>query len=98
MSEIARLPASSRLHARHIDWAYNKENIEGYVSRMTGFFVPPIDGDYKFLIIADDVAELSLAEDHTTNKVKYMALKLTIGLYKLRVQNRWCISLYPQTK
>ena len=38
----------------HYDWAGK----DTYVSRMTTFFTPPHDGEYSFMLRADDGAKL----------------------------------------
>src|SRR5438105_4307232 len=50
--------------------AYPDDSHEAYGGRMTGFFVPPVDGDYQFAIASDDGGAFFLStDDSPANKV-----------------------------
>jgi hypothetical protein len=42
-------------------------NGDNYAARFDGWFVPPIDGSYKFWITSDDGSELWLSQDDTSS-------------------------------
>ena len=63
-------PNSSEIidHASFLDIVTSDDY---YVTRMRGFFVPPIDDDYTFMIRSDDFSELYLStDDDPANKVR----------------------------
>ena len=52
-------------------WIDEKDS-NHYVTKMTGFFVPPKTGNYSFYIKSDDQSELHLdLQDDQTNLVKF---------------------------
>lgn len=46
---------------------------EHYAARLEAIFTPPADGDYRFLISADDTAELTLSEDGAQAPLRVVA-------------------------
>lgn len=47
---------------------------DGYLQRMRGYIIPPVDGAYTFWIIGDDEAELLLSSDETSANLRRIAL------------------------
>lgn len=46
---------------------------DGYGTRVTGFIVPPASGEYAFAVAGDDLAQLFLSTDETTNNLQAIA-------------------------
>ncbi|XP_069121982.1 fibrocystin-L-like [Argopecten irradians] len=63
LSEVGSLDSNAADYFTDVvDEAYYTDNtMDNMVTKMSGFFVPPFDGDYSFHIMADDGAELYLS-------------------------------------
>lgn len=54
----------------HTDKTYLSENLDNYVSRARGYFIPPYSGVYAFRIMADDGGSLYFStSDNPDDKV-----------------------------
>ncbi|XP_069115224.1 fibrocystin-L-like [Argopecten irradians] len=65
LSEVGSLDSSAADYfTDFVDEAYYTDStMDNMVTKMSGFFVPPFDGEYSFHIMADDGAELYLSTD-----------------------------------
>jgi hypothetical protein len=53
----------------------NGESGNNYANRVSGFFVPPADGDYVFFLNSDDDSDLFLSTDSTPANKRLIALE-----------------------
>lgn len=54
----------------HTDKTYFTEDMDNYVSRARGYFIPPYSGSYSFMIMADDGGSLYLSNtENPSDKV-----------------------------
>lgn len=51
----------------------SRDRGDGYLERLRGFIVPPVDGEYVFWIAGDDECELWLSEDDTRARLRRIA-------------------------
>lgn len=65
----------------HTDKTYFSEDMDNYVSRARGYFIPPYSGNYSFMIKADDGASLYLSNSENPNdKVKHGCIFSTLKM------------------
>lgn len=65
----------------HTDKTYFSEDMDNYVSRALGYFIPPYSGNYSFMIKADDGASLYLSNSENPNdKVKHGCIFSTLKM------------------
>ena len=71
-NNLNRAPSRSERLGRPGDLLEGPTNVaDNYGSRITGWLVPPISGDYEFWITTDNHGELWLsADEEPTNKVR----------------------------
>ncbi|XP_021347969.1 fibrocystin-L-like, partial [Mizuhopecten yessoensis] len=75
LSEVGALDnTAADYYMDFLDEAYYTDStMDNMVTKMSGFFVPPFDGDYSFHIKADDGAELYLSTDDNPSNMARIA-------------------------
>ncbi|XP_033757813.1 fibrocystin-L-like [Pecten maximus] len=75
LSEVGSLDSNAADYfTDFVDEAYYTDStMDNMVTKMSGFFVPPFDGQYSFHIMADDGAELYLSTDDDPSNMARIA-------------------------
>lgn len=69
----------------HTDKTYFSEEMDNYVSRARGYFIPPFSGNYSFMVKADDGASLYLSNSENPNdKVKHSCIFFSLTFEKMK--------------
>ena len=71
----------------HTDKTYFTEDMDNYVSRARGYFIPPYTGSYSFMIMADDGGSLYLSNtENPSDKVLWKFISIIFfQKYKIKV-------------
>lgn len=77
VSEAVKNPAfagAPQGQADESEFSARRDWGDSYLQRLSGFVIPPLDGDYVFWIAADDDGELWLSEDDTPARRRRIAI------------------------
>jgi prepilin-type N-terminal cleavage/methylation domain-containing protein len=70
---LATITASPDIISYHTTFQIPSNFADAYGTRMTGYLIPPITGDYKFWVASDNDSQLWLSSDDTMENVSLIA-------------------------